>query len=941
MKNTFLTVRLSSPGLLLLFLLLFQHTAYSQQFGGNPSSIRWRQINTDTVRVIFPEGLDSVAQRVAALTHYEQQQVSRTIGDKIRKVNIVLQRDVTFSNGYVALGPYRSEFYLMPPLNAFQLGAQRWSDNLAIHEFRHVQQYSNFRRGMSRVMFYIFGEDGQALANAASVPNWFFEGDAVYNETMLSHQGRGRLPSFLNSYRSLYNADKHYSYMKLRNGSLKSYVPDHYPLGYMFVAYGREKYGADFWRKVTQDAAAFKPLLYPLQGAVKKYAGIPFSQFTRDAMSYYDRQWDSSKNQSLQWISNIQKNNVVDYKYPYTMNDGSLIVLKDSYKDIPAFYKLTNDKTFTKIATRDISYDDYFSYNNNKIAYACYQADTRWGNKEYSVIRILDINTGEVKKISSHTRYFMPDISHSGKSIVAVSVRADQRCDVDILTTTGIKTTGLITNDQLIYSYPKFSADDRSVFLIARNNAGEMSLLKKEISTGKTTIILPFANRIIGFPVVKGDTLLYTCSAKDEDAIWAYVMSQGKSFRLAGYSTGLYQATFNTGNQLVSSAFTADGYRLARITPQWQPIDTGDTLTNLYVKQPFNIPANNTIATAGNGQYPVCHYPRLFHPFNFHSLHPSINDPDYSVILYGENVLNTLQSQLYYDYNRNEGFSRVGYTATYGGWYVQPFVGVNETFQRNGLLSNGTQIYWNEAVVSGGLQLPLNLSGGKQYRYLTISSSYNTDNVQWTGAAKGKYNNLHFDFAQATLQYIGQVQSSAQNIYPRWAQTLIVQYRSIINNYTANQLLVSGALYLPGIAKSHSLVLNAAYQSRDTANEYSFSNSFPFSRGYVVYDFPRLWKLGANYHFPVWYPDQGIANVVYFTRIRANAFYDYTVGRNLRTQTNYQFKTVGAELYFDTKWWNQQPVTFGIRYSRLLDYQLSGQQPDQWEIILPINLLNN
>ena len=73
-----------------------------------------------------------------------------------------------------------------------------------------------------------------------------------------------------------------------------------------------------------------------------------------------------------------------------------------------------------KIAVQDINYDDYFSYNNNKIVYASYKPDARWGNKEYSEIRLIDINTKQEKKITSHTRYFSPDISHDGKTIVAV-----------------------------------------------------------------------------------------------------------------------------------------------------------------------------------------------------------------------------------------------------------------------------------------------------------------------------------------------------------------------------------------------------------------------------------------------------------------------------------------------------------------------------------------
>src|SRR5260221_5939575 len=77
--------------------------------------------------------------------------------------------------------------------------------------------------------------------------------------------------------------------MKLRNGSLKDYVPNHYYLGYLLVNYGREKYGADFWTKVTQNASAYKGLFYPFQKAVKKYAGINYTSFYKDAFAYYKK----------------------------------------------------------------------------------------------------------------------------------------------------------------------------------------------------------------------------------------------------------------------------------------------------------------------------------------------------------------------------------------------------------------------------------------------------------------------------------------------------------------------------------------------------------------------------------------------------------------------------------------------------------------------------
>ncbi|MGB4846229.1 MAG: hypothetical protein WBP16_17300, partial [Ferruginibacter sp.] len=241
--------------ILAIFLLIFiTSVATAQNFGGNPASVSWKQINTGTARVIFPQGLDSQANRIANVMRLLGDTTSKTIGGKQSKWNIILQNQTTIPNAYVRMAPVMSELYMTPPQNNFSTGSIRWDDNLAIHENRHIQQLSNFNKGFTKVFSFFLGQEGQLLANGMTVPDYFFEGDAVWQETLVSAQGRGRMPSFYNGFKSLWLADKNYSWMKLRSGSYKDYTPDHYELGYQIVAYGYEKYGEDFWSKVTNDA---------------------------------------------------------------------------------------------------------------------------------------------------------------------------------------------------------------------------------------------------------------------------------------------------------------------------------------------------------------------------------------------------------------------------------------------------------------------------------------------------------------------------------------------------------------------------------------------------------------------------------------------------------------------------------------------------------------
>jgi hypothetical protein len=254
-------------------------------------------------------------------------------------------------------------------------------------------------------------------------------------------------------------------------------------------------------------------------------------------------------------------------------------------------------------------------------------------------------------------------------------------------------------------------------------------------------------------------------------------------------------------------------------------------------------------------------------------------------------------------------------------------------------LNKDTVLHWNEAEAQIGLRLPLNLSGGNAYRALSFQSSFNLEQVKWTGLAQKLLKDQDYQSWNSQIRYQSQIQKGKQQIFSHWGQTFLADFKTNINGHQAQQLLLSGSFYLPGLTGNHSLVLTAAYQARDTMQQYLFTNNFPFSRGYEAINFPRMWKIGANYHLPICYPEWGFGNIVYVQRIRGNLFFDHTVGKSLRTGNQFQFNTLGAEVYFDTRWWNQQPISFGIRYSRLLSQEFrSVPQPNVWELVLPVSL---
>ena len=925
----------------------YTHFLVAQQIGGNPPSIKWSQVNTPAARIIFPNGLDSTANRIANIITFIQKPTEKTIGNRSRKINIVLQTETAISNGYVGLAPFRSEFYLNPPQNSFDLGSLPWPDMLTIHEYRHVEQYSNFDVGLSKVMKVLFGDGGQALANGAAIPDWFYEGDAVFNESNVSKQGRGNLPAFFNGFQSLWKDGKKYNWMQLRNGSLKNYMPDHYELGYMLVAYGREKYGDEFWKDVTHDAASYKGLFYPLQKAVKKYAGISYKTYRKEALDYFKIQLNVEEK-----ISPVasEKIKYLNEQYPYINNNGDILFIKNSFEEIPAFYSRKKGEKDQRIRISDVSIDSYFSFNDTKIVYASYRPDLRWGNRDYNEIKVLDVSTGLQHTVLNKTRSFSPDISQDGKLIVAVVEDDLNRQTLQIVDAeTGEIKTKLLNKDGLIYTYPKFTKENNIVAAV-RNDEGKMSIAEIDYNKNETTLLLPYSLNVAGFPVVYNDTLYFSYSFSKSDEIFAYTFQDKKLWKIDApgkEGIGKYHPSVNN-ESLAWHTFTANGNKIVTILKSELVFEEMPEKRFTRISPDFGISSlsksnANLLYMVPHDTFAITKYRKSFQLFNFHSIIPDISDPNYSLSLSGENILNTFQSELSLTYNQSEGYKRIGFSGTYTALFPYLTGGLNYTFDRR-LFRNGKPVYFNQLEPYAGFSVPLNFSRGKSFTFLNVGSQYVFNKSFFKGVSKDSLENRFYGYLNNYLTFSHQVQKASKQIFPRFAQAVSGSYKRAVTNYIGNQAMLSASIYLPGLFQNNSIVLNGAWLKKDSLRQINFSSGFPFSRGYEAANFYQMYKWGANYHFPIIYPDAGFGNIVFLLRARANMFYDETFVHDFKAnheKYSASFRSAGTEISFDTKWWNQVKVSFGFRYSYLFDQDVYGRKGhNRWEIILPVNIFN-
>jgi hypothetical protein len=404
----------------------------------------------------------------------------------------------------------------------------------------------------------------------------------------------------------------------------------------------------------------------------------------------------------------------------------------------------------------------------------------------------------------------------------------------------------------------------------------------------------------------------------------------------------------NNKGKLIVSAFTAGGFMLATVESgkaAWEEISAlpkqpGNSFFNDSLNRRSGSGVLHTVSSK-NIPSPVSTYHKSSGLFNFHSWRPLIEDPEFGYNFFSDNILSSFSNNIYYTFNRADRSHNIGFNSVFAGWF--PFInaGAEGSFNRTVDTAFGKSVSYNSATLKAGASIPLRFVGGRTNKYVSFGAGYNLEQYYYSGVGKNLFTNRAISYMNAFLSFSNLSQQARQHVNPRWAQTLSVNYRDAFNFRDSRKLVAHASFYFPGIWRNHSLVINTAYQSRDTMPDL-FSKIFSYSRGYEALSTRRMYKLGMNYQLPLLYPDWGFANLLFLQRVRVNAFYDYT---NAKARVNNVLTEIinsstGAEIYFDTKIWNAFPVSIGVRYAHLIDKDLLNPTvKNRWEIMLPIGLI--
>lgn len=904
-----------------VFVFIIFNQANSQSFGGNKWSQEWQQYNTDDIRVIFPVGYEAQAARVFSIVGYLHDNHRNTIGLQTDKISLVLNNLTNISNGYVGLAPFRSEFFSTPPQNNFALGSLPWMDLLAVHEYRHVLQFSNGRRGISKLFSVLFGQFAYAGAINLSVPDWYFEGDAVLAETAMTPQGRGRIPQFLQTYKAYEKEGIRFNYAKVRNGSYKHFIPDHYRLGYMMSKYGADTYGDTFWAEVLSDAGAYKGLFYPFSNAIQRRSGHTTASLYQATFDNYKSKWTNTKNTSTPSAPIFSSDDKVftNYRMPNYYN-GQLYYLKGSLSDINEVWKYNGDQ-HSKLFTYGLSNDIYFDLSGDHISWSELRFHPTRGNINYSVVMLYDLKTGIKKQIGNATRYTSPT-HHPTEAIIAV-VDTDEFGDTELKLITdrdALVIDSMPNTENYFITYPKWNEDGTAIYFSARNSVGQMAICKQDIATGAVTSLSSWTYSPIGIPHIDNGTVYF--SRSDEDAEHIYRVSENGSEELIVESEyGAYQPYIDN-DKIKYSAYTVDGNRLS--VSDINPVSTNKTITNQAIDSTYLKYGGNILSTIEPSETKSKKYGRFSYPINLHSWGLAADDQTASVLLQSDNILNSVSISGGFQYIFDD--QRTIWTAAARLGFIYPNLVSRYTLEARSFFDEeeNEDINFNDQSIEIGLEFPMNLSSGSYLRsflprYNIKRNSFDIKNRE------DIYEDFAFTSQEFGILFLNQRLKAPRDILAKNSQFVSLNFENSFSEIEGSQFDIETEFTFPGIAKSHVLRFELDY---NTQNGGLFGNRFDGARGYSSsLTGEDNFRFAANYHLPLVYPDFGIAGIAYLKRIQANLFYDFT---SIAIDQSINISSTGVEVLFDTQMLNTLPVTLGARYA----YRVNDQA-NVFEFFIP------
>ena len=916
----------------------------------NPPGVRWDALQSPRFEIIYPRELGATAQRVARQLEAITPAVQRSFGVSPPRLSLVLQNRGALSNGFVALAPRRSEWYTTAPQSPVFTGPTEWLHLLATHEYRHVVQFQKMNRGFVGFLGSVFGEPGWLFAANLALPPWFWEGDAVGIETALTEGGRGRIPEFNVEQRALTMTKERPDYWTATFRSYGRFVPDHYQLGYAITSWLTLTRGPEAWDSVVGRTADRGWIPWGFSASLREVTGKGVAETYNLAMDSLAAAWKAQV-AGLAFTAAapahaLDTANFSWTEFPQFTDDGAVIAFRRGIDFLYHFTRLVPGDS-TKWGRELFTPAPYqfgvaHSVGGGRIAYAEVRYDRRWGQRQWSLVRIRDLATDREWTLGDTARYFAPALSADGQRVATVEQRQDGVITILVLdATTGAELQRLANPDNAMLEQPRWAPDGRHLVYTRVVDGVGRSIVWADLDARTERVIVGPTNLIVQLPVTDGRVVYYVSPRSGTDNILATSITDGRTWQVIARPVSATQPSLSRdGLTLAFSEMTGDGQRVMTTpvdTTQWVSIDRAPVRSLGWAEgltaKLGPAPVFDTVARA---PFPTDEYSGWRHALNVYGVTVAISpfSPVVTAALVSRDLLGTTSLAFGARTNLNEGTFGFGVKGEYAAWWPVLDASLFRDTRRSTYLRriDATHVSefsynWSEVNASLGFTLPFNLTRGLYTSYLNVGGSLTarrtTDqpiNFRVTSSERILTNGTFLPvtwFASAGRGY-----QTYRDLQPVWGQYAVAVYEHTPLTKSVNSgalFAARGYLYFPGLDRHHGIMLEGGFE-RQWAGNYFFSSLMVFPRGYSAVSFDRFTKFGANYAFPLDYPDIHLLGAIQVQRLRGNFFHDYGVGELLPSTAaptlapqSFTYTSSGVEVMADSYFW-QFPAPIGIGF---------------------------
>jgi len=909
-----------------IFLFLFIHiilifqSSKGQWINNNQyPRIKWLELKSNHYRIMHPKGLYEQALKISKIIEKKHSSILFQSDTLQSKWPIVLNPLVSNYNGYVSIAPKKSELYLCPPItNINREFNGEWLETLIIHEMRHISQFNYLNRNFTKFLSRIFGDGGWALGLAFSAPPWFYEGDAVYIETLFSKTGRGRAFSFTSPIKTLICNNEMPDYHIALLGSYNSIYPHYYDLGYYFVIYFRKKYGYEIFNQILLESSKHSYNPYAFQNSVKKTTGISIETHYDIMVNEFKTTFESIHKQFMNTpVQNIKtkhsENDYTEYLYPQKYED-KIICIKYGSGFAPAIISI--DQLGRENVLKQIKYPVPFTISQTHLYFSQPMPDIRYQQESFSDIFSLNLKTKKTNRLTYKKKYFQPSISDDGQKLLCLKKNDLLGTDIilfekkkennnDNAYKICISTASCIKNP-VWYKYSnKFS------YILEYSDISEIR--EYNIETGQD--ILVYQSK--GFPIYSlcyiNNDYIINSNFSGIDGIYHLNRNSNKISLITHSFYGDYYPFYDFNvNGLIFNRLSSNGLIIKKI----------DNIINqkkeFEYQKPYHIfdqasyqNTNSVIDT--NYLIKKNHFSCKKNLLNFHSrYYMPINQYHYLGFL-TNNILNTLTGEVGILYNEQTKKISFRTEITYSGFFPLISAYLESGNKSNSYYTNNDKIkdQWNENNLGLQIELPLKMDNINNYQWLNFFTKFDYKETLHLNQSNYQY---YYDYYRMNgILYSLTYGISFRRIKPTCKKDISIRkglytffsyshtpIKKLNPEYNGSKISLLSGFYTPGFF-SHDAFEYYIYYEKRKFNSYLFPSSFQFVSGWERIYFQDYLQSRVKYSFPFAYPEKSLKSIFYLKRIHSNIFIEHGVGRNPQQffLKEKSFTTIGLDMIFN------------------------------------------